>query len=154
MTRKDLESWNIRQQAARHFQSLPVLKNLLLCHECMAYWFLWFYRLVSWQYRNGTEPTKSENDNSVQNFTESLSKVLKVMNKQLQTSSNIFENVKASTNGHRGSHRLHEVFSFSPWSPSDRGQTGNTKLRMSLGKGLDISLISVFFWETKRIKKI
>lgn len=39
MTRKDLESWNIREQAARHFQSLPVLKNLLLCHECMAYWF-------------------------------------------------------------------------------------------------------------------
>lgn len=42
MTRKDLESWNIREQAARHFQSLPVLKNLLLCHECMAYWFYEF----------------------------------------------------------------------------------------------------------------
>ena len=40
MTRKDLESWNIRQQAARHFQSLPVLR---ICCFAMSAWHIGFY---------------------------------------------------------------------------------------------------------------
>ena len=39
-TLHDMErSCKLEHRAAMHFQSLPVLKNLLLCHECMAYWF-------------------------------------------------------------------------------------------------------------------